>query len=227
MDEFVENIVKIIDEFNGVSLQKLAKNFNVNSSAKNGCRLVVDSILSFYGISKDDIEENHILLKVIRYIKTRVPEAISLPAFSFEEVYATPRENSKLRKTFLNSTLLIVLFKEINDEYYLSGCAFHKFTFFDVETKIKQVYDATRNILASGNIVNDIIVDKKGKKYLTNFPKEKYDKIIHVRPHARNFEDAYDLPVKDSLTGFSKYQKHCFWINRSFIENILKEFKLI
>ena len=227
MDEFVEKVVKIIDKFSGIALSKLAKNFNVNYSAKNGCRLVVNEILDFYGISKDDLEENHIVLKVIRFVKKRVPESISLPAFTFYEIYNTPWENSKLRKTFLNSTLLIVLFKETNGEYYLTGCATHKFTLFEVETKIKQVYDATRAVITSGNIVNDVVDDKHGKKFLTNFPKEKYDKIIHVRPHARNFKDTFDLPVEDSLTGLTKYPKHCFWINRGFVENILKDFKLI
>ena len=40
----------------------------------------------------------------------------------------------------------------------------------------------------------------------------------------RNAKDTAPLPVADKLTGANKYTKHCFWINNSYIKNVLKDF---
>ena len=44
--------------------------------------------------------------------------------------------------------------------------------------------------------------------------------MSHVRPHARNAADTYDLPVADKLTGLRhEYTKHCFWLNASYVKD--------
>ena len=39
---------------------------------------------------------------------------------------------------------------------------------------------------------------------------------MHVRPHAKNREDTYDLPDGRKLT------KQSFWINKNYISTILQ-----
>ena len=46
---------------------------------------------------------------------------------------------------------------------------------------------------------------------------------IHVRPHARNAQDTFELPVKDKLTGLREYTKHSFWLNPRYLAEVLKE----
>ena len=56
---------------------------------------------------------------------------------------------------------------------------------------------------------------------MTYFPDKKYNGICHVRPHAKNASDTYDLPVSDILTGANKHTKQCFWLNNTYIRYLV------
>ncbi|MBP92639.1 MAG: DNA mismatch repair protein, partial [Flavobacteriaceae bacterium] len=49
--------------------------------------------------------------------------------------------------------------------------------------------------------------------------KKTENKVSHVRPHARNAADTYELPIADKLTGLTEYTKHCFWLNASYVKD--------
>ena len=66
-------------------------------------------------------------------------------------------------------------------------------------------------------------VDKYGKR-ITNFPGMHDNGVCHVRPHGRNAKDTNLLPVKDKLTNATEYTKQCFWLNNSYIKEIISEF---
>jgi hypothetical protein len=62
-----------------------------------------------------------------------------------------------------------------------------------------------------GEIVQEIKTNKKGNKIrLTNFPSKKFSYIYHVRPHATNALDTYELPKKDKLTNQNETQNIVF-----------------
>ena len=52
----------------------------------------------------------------------------------------------------------------------------------------------------------------------------KDNEVCHVRPHARDAQDTFPLPVPDRLTGLTCYTKHCFWLNSKYVETILSDF---
>ena len=56
----------------------------------------------------------------------------------------------------------------------------------------------------------DVPDPSHGKNY-NNFPKLSENPVCHVRPHARNSKDTYELPDG------RKYPKQCFWLNNSYI----------
>ncbi len=68
----------------------------------------------------------------------------------------------------------------------------------------------------NGEIVKEIT--EKGIRK-TSFPKKTENRISHVRPHARNAADTYELPIADKLTGLTEYTKHCFWLNASYVKD--------
>jgi hypothetical protein len=70
--------------------------------------------------------------------------------------------------------------------------------------------------VSKGEIVKEV-TDKGIRK--TNFPKKTENRISHVRPHARNADDTYDLPTADKLTGLTKFTKHCFWLNGGYVKD--------
>jgi hypothetical protein len=80
----------------------------------------------------------------------------------------------------------------------------------------KNVWIEMVKTILNGEIVKE--VTNKGIRK-TFFPKKTENRISHVRPHARNKEDTYELPISDKLTGLSAYTKHCFWLNASYVRD--------
>ena len=70
--------------------------------------------------------------------------------------------------------------------------------------------------IKQGKIISEITGKGIRKTY---FPKKTENRISHVRPHARDKNDCYDLPVKDKLTNTAEYTKHCFWLNASYVKD--------
>ena len=70
--------------------------------------------------------------------------------------------------------------------------------------------------VSKGEIVKE--VTNKGIRK-TFFPKKTENRISHVRPHARNAKDTYQLPVEDKFTKMTEYTKHCFWLNASYVKD--------
>ena len=86
--------------------------------------------------------------------------------------------------------------------------------------EVEKVWVKTRQIVTIGEIVKEVKTNKKGKAIrLTNFPNKKFSSISHVRPHAKNALDTYELPKKDKLTNQNEYTKHCFWLNNTYVKN--------
>jgi len=83
---------------------------------------------------------------------------------------------------------------------------------------VKIVWEKTVKLIKSGSIIKDITYRSE-----TFFPKSSENRIAHVRPHARNASDEYDLFVPDKLTGKTAYTKHCFWLNRKYIYEVIHE----
>lgn len=80
----------------------------------------------------------------------------------------------------------------------------------------KNVWEKMVKLVSNGKIVKE--VTEKGVRK-TYFPKKNENKVSHVRPHARNAEDTYELPFEDKLTGLNKFTKHCFWLNSNYVRD--------
>ena len=52
-------------------------------------------------------------------------------------------------------------------------------------------------------------------KVKNNLPSQKESNIMHVRPHAQDRDDVYELPDGQYLT------KQCFWLNREYIMQVI------
>lgn len=80
----------------------------------------------------------------------------------------------------------------------------------------KNVWDAMVKTVKDGKIVKEV-TDKGIRK--TYFPKKTENRVSHVRPHAKNASDTYDLHFSDKLTGLTEFTKHCFWFNASYVRD--------
>ena len=202
-----EEIVKILD-------------IKINTKAKSFYANLTKAIL---GISLDkeieEFEKAEIFVKTVRLKENDLPkEDISFPNFKYEEIVNEDWENSDF-KDILEHKFLFVFFQFENEKLVLRKVKFWNMPYLDL-IEVEKVWAKTKHIVAKGEIVKEIKTNKKGKEIrYTNFPSKKFSSISHVRPHATNALDTYNLPKKDKVTKQNEYTKHCFWLNNSYVKN--------
>lgn len=219
---FESEIEESLMKFKGMSVNKLAKMFNFNSTVKSLNELILARMLGINGkvSNTEEFIKANIVPKTIRINKNgSIKESMSFSTFKFEKIIDENWENSELYEMFSTTKWMFAVFKEIDGEYYFDKIKFWNMPLSILDNEVKQVWNKTRDVILDGNIVREI---KNGKR-ITNFPGMSENDYCHVRPHAQNANDTYKLPVTDKLTGLDEYTKQCFWLNNTYILKILGE----
>mgnify|MGYP006135403845 CR=1 FL=1 len=127
--------------------------------------------------------------------------------------------NKKAKNYFANLTNTI-LGLELGQKIEGESLILRKVKFWNMPhsdiLEAKNVWEEMVKTVSNGEIVKE--VTEKGVRK-TFFPKKTDNRISHVRPHARNSEDTYELPLADKLTGLTEYTKHCFWLNAGYVKD--------
>ena len=213
----------VIDRFKPYIDKKIEEitedfNKNLNKTAKGFYATLTKLIL---GVSLDkEIEEfdkAEIRIKTIRLKSNNLPkEDMSFPSFSFLDIVNEEWDDSSF-KEILETKYLFVFFKyDENNILRLNKVKFWNMKQTDI-LEAKKVWDKVKNIIKNGEIVHEVV---DGIRH-TNFPNKRFNRIAHVRPHAQNAADTFPLPVKDKITNQSEYTKQSFWLNNSYIRDII------
>jgi hypothetical protein len=115
----------------------------------------------------------------------------------------------------LEEKFLYVFFQFQGNELVLRKVKFWNMPYAD-RMEAKKVWQQTQKIVLAGDLVKEV---KDNGIRLTNFPSKKDNKVSHVRPHARDANDTYPLPIPDKVTGATAYTKQCFWLNDTYIRD--------
>ncbi len=211
-------IISKFQPFYGKTAQQIEVHFKLelNQKAKSYFANLTKAILGI-GLDKriEEFEKADIIVKTIRLKENNLPkEDISFPTFKYKELVETDWEESDF-KNILESKFFFVFYQFNNDKLVLRKVRFWNMPQSDIEIA-KKVWNTTKNNIKQGKIVSE--VTETGRR-LTHFPKKSENRISHVRPHARNANDTYPLPKKDKITGLTKYTKHCFWLNASYVRD--------
>lgn len=220
-NEFINNVV---DRYKEMTQKQLMEKFNIDSNAKNLNAMIISRMFDVKGnlSETDEFLKANIIPRTIRIEKSgRIKESMPFPAFKFTEIVQQSWETSEFRNELESTKYMFFVFKMTDNGYVFKGIKLWNMPEQDIETEAKTVWKSTYNCIATGNIVKKI--DKNGNR-ITNFPGMMDNKVCHVRPHARDSKDTFELPVTDKLTKLTKYTKHCFWINNKYLEELLKEF---
>ncbi|MEO5777131.1 MAG: Sau3AI family type II restriction endonuclease [Flavobacterium sp.] len=217
-----EIVISKFKPFYGKTEQEIVKilKIEINTKAKSFYANLTKAIL---GIELDkeieEFEKAEIIVKTVRLKENDLPkEDISFPNFKYEEIINQDWEDSDF-KDVLEHKFLFVFFQFQNEKLVLKKVKFWNMPYLDL-IEVEKVWTKTKQIVAKGEIVKEIKTNKKGKQIrFTNFPSKKFSSISHVRPHATNALDTYELPKKDKLTNQSEYTKHCFWLNNTYVKN--------
>ncbi len=217
-----EIVISKFKPFYGKSEEEIVEilNIKINTKAKSFYANLTKAIL---GIELDkeieEFEKAEIIVKTVRLKENDLPkEDISFPNFKYEEIVNQDWEDSDF-KDVLEHKFLFVFFQFENEKLILRKVKFWNMPYLDL-IEVEKVWTKTKQIVAKGEIVKEIKINKKGKEIrFTNFPSKKFSSISHVRPHATNALDTYDLPKKDKVTNQNEYTKHCFWLNNTYVKN--------
>lgn len=211
LEESFENyIVKKISAYRGYSVSDLCKKFEINytKKPKNLEAMLAYRILGIKGNKAEEFEKANVVVKAIRIEhNNKIREHMSFPTFKYKELIEEEWDESTFGDYLRETRFLFVVYKyDENGQLYLKGCQFWNIPYADLEGNVKDVWEGTKQVLIDGlevNIVNG--------KYHNNFPKASNNPVCHVRPHAKNVQDTYELPDG------RPYPKHCFWLNNSYI----------
>lgn len=219
-DAFVNGVVS---KYKDKTQTELMQELGIDSTAKNLFSMIISRMFNVktkLGNTDEFIKAN-IIPKTIRVEKNgKIKESMSFPHFKFDKVMNTDFDDSDLKEELETTKYMLFIFKKINSEYVFKGIKLWNMPETMIESKVKDVYEKTQEVIKSGNIVNHI--DERGRR-ISNFPGTKYNGICHVRPHGRNAKDTTPLPLADKLTGLKDFTKQCFWINNQYLQEIIKD----
>lgn len=224
-DDTFDNFVdKVINKYKGKTQTELMEEFDIKSKAKNIFSMIINRMFNVKSKLKEteEFQKAKIIPKTIRVEENgNIIESMSFPYFDFKQIAKTNFEDSDLKEELETTKYMFFIFKKEKSEYIFKGIKLWNMPETIIDTKVKGMYNKTKKIIETGNIVNHI--DKNGRK-ITNFPGMSDNGVCHVRPHGRNAQDTLPLPVQDKNTGATEYTKQCFWFNNSYIKEIIKEF---
>lgn len=215
----IEEIVILkFHPFYGKSAEQIEQQLGLelNQKAKSYFANLTNAILGLeLGQKIEEFEKADIQVKTIRLKENDLPkEDISFPTFEYQELVETDWEDSDF-KNILESKFFFVFYQFEGENLILRKVKFWNMPYSDI-VEAKNVWQEMVKTVKSGEIVKE--VTEKGVRK-TYFPKKTENRISHVRPHARNAADTYELPVADKLTGLTEYTKHCFWLNASYVKD--------
>ena len=220
-DSFID---KVVNKYRGKSQKELMEELKIDSNAKNLNGMIIARMFNVKSRLRDtdEFQKANIVPRTIRVEENgHIIESMPFPAFNYESFKTTEWEDSELKDELETTKYMFFVFKKKDDDYIFSGIKLWNMPELVLENEVKDVWDKTKNIILSGNIVKSI--DNNGKRD-TNFPGMSDNRICHVRPHARDSKDTLPLPVADKLTGLTEYTKQCFWLNNKYLEEILRNF---
>lgn len=229
---FEDFIINKLSTYKGMSADEICNKLNINNSCRKDIyAYLVSQIFNVKNINKTtEFKKANIISKTLRVEKSfSVKEGISFPAFDFVKLANDTFEQSEFYEIIETSKFLFNIFlrdkNEKEDIYRYFGSFFYTFPITEAEECCRKVFEETKNVLLSGDIIHHIKKNKKGKEIrYNNFPKSTNNKMFHVRPHSSDHTDTNPIPVSEIHTGEKVYSKMCFWINASYMKRTVKDF---
>jgi len=218
-ESFEEYVTGKIDEYADYTVHDLCTIFNIEyeKKPKNLEAMLVYRILGIKGNHAEEFEKANIVVKTIRVGENnKIKESMSFPTFKFKELVEEEWDTSTFGNYLSETRFLFVVYKfDEKNVLHLKGCQFWNIPYEDLNVEVQKVWEKTKQVLIDGLQV--IQVNGRNRN---NFPNASENPVCHVRPHAQNSNDTYELPDG------REYPKQCFWLNNSYIlKQINNDFK--
>lgn len=212
---FEEHIISMLQPYFGKTQEQLKADFGIESKPKNLNEVLLAKMLGVHGkiAYTNEFQNASILPKTIRIQSNgHIKESMSFPTFRFTEIINESWEDSQLRNYLEPTKFMFVIFKENKEgKYVFSHIKFWNIPSTDL-LEVRKVWEKTVETIRDGV---ELYFD--GRVMRNNLPKASENPVAHVRPHGRDAADTYPLPDGRKMT------KQCFWFNKGYVEQIIKE----
>lgn len=219
IDQSFESYIKhIVGKYKNKNIEELCNLFDVkyNKKMKNLGATIIYRILGIKGNKAEEFIKANIVVKTIRIENNNsIKESMSFPTFKFKELVNETWEDSIFGNYLRDTRYLFIIYKfDDQNKLRLKGCQFWNISYKDLQ-EVEKVWKKTQDLINNG-----LKIEKVNGKYKHNLPKQRDNKVCHVRPHGRDSSDTYELPDGRVLP------KQSFWLNRKYIyEELNDEFK--
>ena len=207
---FEDYVVRKINHYCDWTVTDLCNSFHVEyqKTTKNLEAMLAYRILGIKGNHAEEFEKANVVVKTIRIESSNtIKQHMSFPNFKFKELTEENWDDSTFGNYLREARFLFVVYKyNQQGELRLKGCQFWNIPYDDLENNVKLVWEKTQKVLREG-----LEIERRNGKNYNNFPKSTENPVCHVRPHAQNSKDTYELPDG------RQYPKQCFWLNNSYI----------
>ncbi len=212
---FEDYIISKVKPFFGKPQKELLKRFKVNTTAKNINELLLGKMLGIKGkiSATAEFQKANIVPKTIRVNRNgSITESMSFPTFKFTEIIKQEWENSDFCNMLEQTKFLFVIFRRNeNDDLIFDNIKFWNMPEVDIK-EAQKVWERTVEIIKEG-----VVLTPTEKCIRNNLPKATESRVAHVRPHARDKNDTYELPDG------RKMPKQCFWLNNTYIREQIEK----
>lgn len=215
---FENFIVNQLSQYYGMTVTDIMRMFGLDENVKKAKHLNERLLARMLGVrgritKTEEFRKANIVPKTIRIQRNgHIKESMSFPTFRFTEIVEETWENSELRNYLEPTKFLFVIFRENQwGEYVFSRVKFWNIPANDLE-EVRRVWERTVETIREG-----VECYFDGRVMRNNLPKASESRVAHVRPHGRDASDTYPLPGGGEIT------KQCFWLNNSYIEQVIQE----
>lgn len=189
----------------------------------------------------EEFEKANIQIKTITLEENgNLKEHMSFPSMDFIKVSNETWLESEIRDYFESTKFLFIIYQKVGDdsakERIFLGSFLWNMPSKIIDQHIYNVWSETHEILNSSI---DIVV--KGNRIYNNFPKQKNNPVAHVRPHGSLRSTTKNLPTQTKINILENddsvdlsiffdnhmYTAMSFWLNRTYILNLLKNNNLL
>ncbi len=190
--------------FLGLSVDEISSLLNFPKKGKYDkgfYRGLVMRILGSTGKTIPELEKAGIELKTIRVNSAWLPfESMSFPAFKYLDIIGEEWEDSTLFNKIEQRFLFVVFREDEEGLLRLEKVGYWNMPYQDREEARKVWEDTKRRVNIDAS----------------DLPRSAENRVVHVRPHARNKLDTWPTPQGTNLV------KQCFWLNARYIGTIVQ-----
>lgn len=233
-----EYIIDCIRPYFGKSQAEIKRELGVNSSAKSLNHILISKIL---GVSNaedsSEFKKADIKIKTIRVEAdgNSIEQHMSFPSVKFAELVLEEWEESETKELMVDTKYMFAIFKK-DSEYnknkfnsvhtekhlFLNNIVFWQLPEED-EDEVQRVWSKARKSIENGAGLKKVTWGK-GTRITNTLPKSTESNVAHMRPHTTLAGYTADSPYSDQLPNGEYMTKQCFWFNRDYIIEQIKEY---